>query len=227
VLVRARDLPDAAIHGSRWVRRAETDAAGGSALDNPDRGESKVQTALAAPASYIEFTIPVAAGVPYRLWLRMQAEGNSYTNDSLFMQFSGAVDASANPIYRIGTSDAAAIVLEDGKGMTIAGWGWNDAAYGAVAPPIYFAKSGLQTIRIQQREDGVMWDQLVLSSARYRSAAPGAVRADSTIVSTSLGSSTGVTASHTYSLAGVYPLMLTVTDDDGATASTITTVTVK
>ena len=227
VLVRARDVPDVAIHGSRWVRRSETDAASGVALHNPDRGEGKVQTAVAAPTSYIEFTVPVAAGVPYRLWLRMQAEGNWYTNDSLFVQFSGAADASGNRIYGIGTTDAVAVVLEDGKGMTIAGWGWNDAAYGSVAPPIYFAKSGLQTIRIQQREDGVMWDQLVLSSARYRSSAPGAVRADSTIVSTSLGSSTGVTASHTYSLAGVFPLMLTVTDDDGATASTMTTVTVK
>jgi PKD repeat protein len=72
-----------------------------------------------------------------------------------------------------------------------------------------------------------MWDQLVLSSAKYRSSAPGAVRADSTIVSTSLGSSTRVTALHTYSTAGVFPLELTVTDEDGPTATAITTVTVK
>ena len=226
ILVRARDLPDAAIHGSRWVRRAEADAAGGIALHNPNHGDAKLKSPLTAPASYVEFTIPVAAGVPYRLWLRMQAEGDSYTNDSLFVQFSGALDASGNAIYGIGTADAAAIVLEDASAMTIAGWGWNDAAYGSVAPPLYFAKSGLQTIRIQQREDGVMWDQLVLSSARYRDAAPGAVRADSTIVSTSLGTSTGVTASHTYATAGVFPVMLIVTDNDGATAAAMTTVTV-
>jgi hypothetical protein len=96
-----------------------------------------------------------------------------------------------------------------------------------VAPPIYFAKSGLQAIRIQQREDGIMWDQLVLSSVRYKSSAPGAVRADSTIVSTSLGSSTGVSSSHTYSTPGVFPVVLAVTDDDGATATAMTTVTVR
>ena len=226
VLVRAANLPASAIRGSEWTREAVSSAAAGIALHNPDRGASKLTTALASPSSYVEFTVPVAAGVPYRLWLRMQAERDSYTNDSLFVQFSGAVDASGNAVNRIGTTQAAAVVLEDGKGATIAGWGWNDAAYGAIAPPIYFAQSGLQTIRIQRREDGIMWDQLVLSSAQYKSSAPGPVRADSTIVPAAFGTSSGVAPSHVYALPGVFPLVLTVTDNDGATGTAMSSVKV-
>jgi hypothetical protein len=226
ILVRARDLPDSAIRGSAWTRASVADAAGGIAIHNPNRNVDKLSAPLASPASYVEFTVRVAAGVPYRLWLRLRAEQDSYVNDSLFVQFSGAVDASGNAINRIGTTQGAAIVLEDGKAMTIAGWGWNDAAYGAVAPPVYFAKSGLQTIRIQQREDGVMWDQLVLSANRYRSTAPGAVRADATLLPATFGTTSGVTASHTYVLPGVFPLGLAVTDNDGATAAAVSSVTV-
>jgi hypothetical protein len=90
---------------------------------------------------------------------------------------------------------------------------------------VYFATSGLQTIRVQQREDGIMWDQMVLSSHTYLSKRPGATRADSVIVgspdSTSMGSN------HSYAVAGQYPLVLTVTDNAGASASAATTVTVK
>jgi PKD repeat protein len=55
--------------------------------------------------------------------------------------------------------------------------------------------------------------------------------ADGTIASYSwdFGDSTnatGVTASHTYNTAGIYPARLTVTDDDGAMASTTVTITV-
>ena len=226
VLVRAADVPASALHGSAWVRASVSDAAGGVAVDNPDKGGAKVGTALAAPSSYVEFAVRVAAGVPYRLWVRSQAESNSYSNDSMYVQFSGAVDANGAALYRIGSTQAAAIVLQDSLGAGISGWGWNDAAYGAVAPPIYFAQSGLQTIRIQQREDGIMWDQLLLSGDKYRSASPGAVRADATILPATLGTSSGVTASHVYAGGGAFPLTLTVVDNAGAAGAASTVVNV-
>ena len=225
VLVRAADLPASAIHGSAWTRVSMSDAAGGAAISNPDHGAGK-QAALASPSSYVEFTVQAAAGVPYHLWVRMRAAADYYGNDSMSMQFSGAADANGTPIYRIGTADAAAVILEEGSGAGLSGWGWNDQAYGAVATPIYFATSGTQTIRIQQREDGISWDQLVLSAGAYRSASPGLTKNDTTLLPASLGTTSGVTASHVYAVAGTYPLALTVTDNAGSTASAATSVAV-
>jgi hypothetical protein len=226
VLVRAADLAAGNIHGSAWVRTPMSDAAGGAALTNPDRGAAKIDPPLASPSSYVEFTVNAAAGVPYRMWIRMRAGSNYYGNDSLSVQFSGAVDANGNAIDRIGTTSAAPVILEEGNDALVSNWGWNDASYGSVAAPIYFARSDPQTIRIQQREDGVSWDQFVLSAGAYRSAAPGALKNDTTILPASFGAGTGVTASHTYAAAGSYPLALTVTDNEGSSGTTLGAVNV-
>ena len=80
-------------------------------------------------------------------------------------------------------------------------------------------------MRVQQREDGIMWDQFVLSSHRYLSKRPGATRADNVIVADP--DSTSMVSTHSYAVAGQYPLALTVIDNAGAAASAATTVTVK
>ena len=226
VLVRAADLPAGAIRGTEWKQSAISDAAGGSMLLNPDKGAAKRAAALASPASYVEFTVNVAAGVPYRLWLRSRATSNSYNNDSLYVQFSGAVTATGTAVARIGTTSALAIILEDRHDAGVSGWGWSDAGYGTDAPPVYFAQSGPQKIRMQQREDGIGWDQLILSSALFPSR-PGATKNDTKIVDEDLGTSTGVSAAHRYALPGTYPIVLTVTDAAGASAVSATTVVVR
>ena len=226
VLVRAADLPPASIRGSEWVRSAASDAAGGAMLLNPDKGVAKRSTPLANPGSYIEVTVQVAAGVPYRLWLRSRATNNAYANDSLYLQFSGAVDAAGAPLARIGTTSALSLILEDRRDAGVSGWGWSDAGYEEAAPPIYFSEAGPQTIRIQQREDGIGWDQLILSTATFTTA-PGSLKNDTTMVDEALGTSTGVSAAHRYGRAGTYPIVLSVTDADGASTSSATTVTVR
>jgi hypothetical protein len=226
VLVRAAALPAAALHGGEWSRTLATDAAGGAMILNPDKGAAKRASALAAPASYVEFTVDAAAGVPYYLWMRLRASNNAYANDSLYLQFSGAVDAQGAALARIGTTAALPMILEEKRDAGVSGWGWTDSVYGGIATPIYFSRTGPQTIRIQQREDGVAWDQLVLSSGAFRSA-PGAVRNDATILDEDTGTSTGSTAAHRYSRAGVFPVRLVVTDAAGASSSASSTATVK
>ncbi|HEX5473906.1 MAG TPA: hypothetical protein VFX12_04510 [Vicinamibacterales bacterium] len=225
VVIDASAVPSANLHGN-WQKASVSGAANGTALVNPNKGAAKITTPLASPASYVDVTFQAAAGVPYSVWFRARAQNDDYGNDSFYLQFSDARDAAGAPIAGIGTTDALDMVLEEGRGAGVSGWGWNDANYGSLAAPVRFATSGAHTLRLQPREDGVEIDQIVISSVKYAGKRPGATRSDTTIVAGTLGTSAGVSASHTYVLAGGYPLQLTVTDQNAATASDTTTVQV-
>jgi hypothetical protein len=126
---------------------------------------------------------PVEAGRDYRLWLRGKAEKDSALNDSVFVQFSAAIDTAGLPIYGIGTKTAAVINLEDCIGCGVRAWGWQDNGRNRkFGTALRFAETGLQTIRIQTREDGFSIDQIVLSPTQYLTAAPGTLKNDSTIL---------------------------------------------
>jgi hypothetical protein len=167
-----------------WSVVADSTAAGGARLRNPNASAAKITTASAAPANYFEMTFNAEAGKPYRLWIRGKADSNHYANDSVFAQFSSAVDAAGAAIYRIGTTQAAEVNLEDCSGCGISGWGWQDNGWGTgvMGPVIYFAATGPQTIRIQQREDGLSIDQIVLSPSTWLSTSPGALKNDTTVI---------------------------------------------
>jgi hypothetical protein len=167
-----------------WAFRSDTSAAGGQAVWLPDIGRPKVITAVATPADYVEFTFNAEAGRAYRLWIRGRALNDGWANDSVHVQFSGSLNDQGAAAYRIGTTSSAEYNLEACKGCGLAGWGWEDNGWGVnvLGPVIYFSTTGPQTIRIQNREDGVSIDQIVLSSSRYLTASPGATRNDTTIV---------------------------------------------
>jgi hypothetical protein len=129
-------------------------------------------------------TFTATAGIPYHLWVRMRAQNDSLSNDSVHLQFSDAVDATGAPTMQIGTTGSAEVVLQDGSsGPADHGWGWSDNGWGAPGVNIYFATTGTHTVRVQQREDGAIVDQIVLSPNTYLTAAPGARRDDTTIIS--------------------------------------------
>ena len=186
----------AARTGSAWSVVSDASAAGSARLQSASAGAAKLSSALANPASYAEITFSAEAGKPYRLWIRGKATSNYWGNDSVFVQFNGTVNASGSPIYRIGTTAAAEVNLEDCSGCGLSGWGWQDNGWGpgVLGPVVYFAASGAQTLRIQVREDGLGIDQVVLSAARYLSSSPGALKNDTTILAaTGGGVTSGVT----------------------------------
>lgn len=152
-----------------------------------------MKPALASPADYFEMTFTAEAGIPYHLWIRGRAAGDHYANDSVHVQFSGALDSSGAPAYRIGTTASAEVILEDGRSAGLGGWGWQDNGWGNLGPHLYFETSGPQTIRVQRREDGLSIDQIVLSPGAYLQSSPGATKYDSTILPESGGGGGGDT----------------------------------
>jgi hypothetical protein len=165
-----------------WQVLADSTAAGGGALWNPDRGAAKVAPALAAPASYFDLEFAADAGTAYHLWMRMRAEDDAWINDSIHVQFSGAVDPTGAPYARIGSTASAEVVLQESGGAAPQGWGWTENGWGAPGPHLYFPAEGTQTLRVQQREDGAIIDQIILSPDVYLTASPGFRRDDSTIL---------------------------------------------
>lgn len=167
-----------------WRKVADTSAASGERLWHPNAGAAKVVTAQPSPANAFDLTFQARAGRPYRLWMRLAAEGNHWSNDSVFAQFSNATDSAGAPSWQLGSSSALELNLEECGGCGVAGWGWQDTGYGSgvLGPVVYFAADGPQTIRVQTREDGVSVDQIVLSEVRFMQTAPGRNKYDSTAV---------------------------------------------
>ena len=166
-----------------WTPTADTSAAGGQRLANADAGAAKLAAPLASPTKYFELSFLADGGVPYRLWIRGKAQSNSYENDSVYAQFSDSVTSSGAAQWRIGTTSATTITIEDCPNCGLAGWGWNDNATGAGAlgPLVYFAATGAHTLRVQVREDGLSIDQIILSRDMFLSSAPGLAKNDGTI----------------------------------------------
>jgi phosphatidylserine/phosphatidylglycerophosphate/cardiolipin synthase-like enzyme/regulation of enolase protein 1 (concanavalin A-like superfamily) len=177
----------AGVRRGKWQVISDSTAAGGARMATTDAGVKL--TASASPADYFELSFNADAGVPYRLWIRGKAQSNSWGNDSVFTQYNDSVTSSGAATYRIGTTSAATVTIEDCSGCGLQAWGWNDNGYGVgvLGPQIFFATSGEHRIRLQMREDGLSIDQIVLSRSAYLSSAPGATKNDGTILQESGG----------------------------------------
>lgn len=166
-----------------WTTVSDASAAGGVRLLNPDRGAPKVVTASATPASYAELTFNATPHVPYHLWMRMRATADGTSNDSVHVQFVDTIDETGGPIYQIGTTSGADVVLEDCSGCGVSGWGWQDNGWGVgvMGRDLIFRDPGPHTVRIQIREDGASIDQILLSPAKFLSTPPGTLKDDTTV----------------------------------------------
>ncbi|HSE32188.1 MAG TPA: PKD domain-containing protein, partial [Pyrinomonadaceae bacterium] len=181
VVLWTSDVPISQIFGS-WWRVSDPSAAGQIALQYADFGGPRLTTALATPTHYFEVLFNAQAGVPYRLWMRGKAAGNSTNNDSVWVQFSSSLNSSGVADYRIGTTNAIMYNMEECTGCGLSNWGWNDTAINGLGPLVSFATTGQQKIRIQLREDGINLDQIVLSPQTYLITSPGAFKNDTVIL---------------------------------------------
>ncbi len=183
IVIYPSELPSTALHGS-WTRVADATAAGGAKLATADAAFVAANAALASPQHYFDATFDAHAGVEYRVWLRLSATANNKYNDSVWVQFSDAIDASGLPLYPTGSTSALLVNLASTSTATeLNGWGWQNGAYWlSQTTTVKFPSNGSHAMRVQVREDGVQIDQIVLSPIKYLDRAPGASSNDATIV---------------------------------------------
>lgn len=181
-----RHVVDWSVNGA-WQAVSDPTAANELRAWYPNRNAPKLAAPLTAPTSYVDLYVVSDTTQWFNMWMRLKAENDSWANDSVFVQFSdGVITPDGRVRYRMGTTDALAINLEQCSGCGVAGWGWRDERWGTTlnsTPVLFrFPRSGGHVVRIQSREDGVSFDQLVLSAERYRTAAPGSAKRDATIL---------------------------------------------
>jgi hypothetical protein len=168
-----------------WSVQSDPTAAGGSVLRDTNAGLPKVTAPSANPSGYAEFFVLVDPTQTYKLWVRLKADQDHWTNDSLWLQFDHAADQNGRT-FAPGSTSGIEVVLEECSGCGEAGWGWRDDAWGSrgamSALTLKFTQGGYQRVRVQTREDGVSIDQLVLSAEQFRTTRPGTVKNDTTIV---------------------------------------------
>jgi len=180
VVIYASDVTAAGLHGS-WQFIPDSLSPNGVKLSTPNGGQL-YDPPLPSPMHYVDISFNAYAGTPYKIWLRMRARQNRKGDDSLWVQASDGLSLGS-PIYRINTTSGLAVNLANSNSENGYNWGWQNTAYWLTQPTVLtFASTGLHTIRIQVREDGVEFDQVVLSPSTYMNAAPGASGNDTTIV---------------------------------------------
>jgi hypothetical protein len=155
----------------------------GVKLVTADNGLSVPNAALAAPADYVDLTFTANANTPYTFWMRLQATANSKWNDSVWVQFADA-QVNGSPVYPMNSTSGLLVNLAtDSTATSLNAWGWDNGCYWLTQPTtVTFPTSGTHTLRVQVREDGVQFDQIVLSPRTYLNTPPGPRGGDSTIV---------------------------------------------
>lgn len=163
VVVHVSDLPKSALYEfDVWDSPGSP---GGKMVGVPNTGDHLDPPPENDP--HVVLKVQVQRGVPYRCWVHMHVgkpKGVSQAN-LVYVQFTDAVDQANKEILKPRTGDYLAV-----RGPAREGWTWvgRDLADPKSSEPmIYFRTSGEVTVRLQAGMEGVGFDQVLLSPARF------------------------------------------------------------
>jgi hypothetical protein len=163
VVVYAADLAESAL--SEFDVWKDPASPGGKLVGTPNSGGDLDPPPENDP--HVTFTVNVQSGVPYRCWVHMKVgtpKGVSKAN-KVWVQFSNAVDKAKKEVLKPGSESYLTA-----EGPTQQGWAWvacEMADSKSSGYLIYFQTSGEITVRIQAGMEGVGFDQVLLSPARF------------------------------------------------------------
>ena len=168
VIVYASDLTEGAL--SEFDFWNDPASPGGKVIGTVNNGDELDPPPEDDP--HVRFQVTVQGGVPYRCWIHMKvgaAKGKSQAN-MLWVQFTDAVDEQNQETLKPGTGSYLTA-----RAPARPGWRWVscDAANpGASGTLIRFRTGGHVTVRLQAGMEGVGFDQVILSPARFLTTAP-------------------------------------------------------
>lgn len=171
--------PEVVIYASELPKRALSEfdfwddpaSPGGRLVGTPNTGDELDPPPENDP--HVTFTVPVQAGIPYRCWIHMKVgspKGVSRAN-MFYLQFSDAVDKANREVLKPRTRSYLTA-----RGPAQPGWAWVGCDLEGSSPSeslVYFRKSGEVTVRMQAGEEGVGFDQFLLSPGRFLEQPPG------------------------------------------------------
>jgi hypothetical protein len=164
VVVYVTDLPSRAL--SEFDLLNDPASPGGKMAGTTNSGEELDPPPENDP--HVTFTAPVQRGVSYRCWIHMKVappKGKSQGN-VVWVQFSDAVDGAGKAVLKPGTGS-----FLTARGPAQPGWAWVGCDRGGTAKAseslIQFGTGGDVTVRVQAGMEGVGFDQLILSPARF------------------------------------------------------------
>jgi hypothetical protein len=161
VVVYASELKESAL--SEFDFWNEPASPGGKMVGTPNKGDELDPPPEEDP--HVMFKVPVRPGAAYRCWLHMkvgQAKGKSQAN-LVYVQFTDAVDKANAEVLKPGTRDYLSA-----RGPVREGWTWVgcDQADPKAKSLVSFRTSEV-SVRLQAGMEGVGFDQVLLSPARF------------------------------------------------------------
>ena len=163
VIVYASELPRRALSEfSFWDDPASP---GGKLVGTPNTGDELDPPPENDP--HVTFQVEVQQGVPYRCWIHMKvgAPKGKSTANMFWVQFSDAVDEANREVLKPRTGSYLTA-----SGPAREGWAWVGCDLEGAGPSkslVRFGKSGEVTVRLQAGQEGVGFDQFLLSPERF------------------------------------------------------------
>jgi hypothetical protein len=167
IVVHVSDLPRSALDEFEFW--SDPTSPGGRMVGTPNTGDELDPPPEDDP--HVRFRVRVQQGVPYRCWIRMKVgkpKGKSRA-DLLYVQVTNAVDAGGRETLRPGTGSYLTA-----QGPAREGWAWVGCIPPSSSPDPYvrFGSSGAVAVRVQAGMEGVGFDQVLLSPARFLNRPP-------------------------------------------------------
>ena len=168
IVVHVTDLPRSALDEFEFW--SDPASPGGRLVGTPNTGDELDPPPEDDP--HVRFRVRVQRGVPYRCWIRMKVgkpKGKSQAN-LLYVQATNAVDRGGREVFKPGTGSYLARAGAGPRGLDLGGVRPRGAR--VARPYLRFRTSGEITVRVQAGMEGVGFDQVLLSPARFLNRPP-------------------------------------------------------